>query len=221
MVTNTRHFDITFKGISPQLMHWDNLDFQDQLEAWMLEPGNKKKSKPGDDRTPAWTWKGYTYNDGEHVAWPEDVLRACLQAGGSKVAVGKGRETFKRRIAAGLFFESPFTKLLVKGKPIKWSDIEAIDNEAPYADHVAAANKLGFRLFAKRVKVGQSKHVRVRPWFDDWSIAFRVLVTDNDITEKVLQTVVEQAGLFVGLSDWRPGAPSSPGPFGRFDATVK
>ena len=29
------------------------------------------------------------------------------------------------------------------------------------------------------------------------------------------------AGMKAGLGDWRPGAPSKPGPYGKFDAEVK
>jgi len=47
-------FSVTMDGTTPLIMNWDNIDWDDTLKEWLLEPGNKKLSTPGDDRSPAW-----------------------------------------------------------------------------------------------------------------------------------------------------------------------
>jgi hypothetical protein len=41
------------------------------------------------------------------------------------------------------------------------------------------------------------------------------------ITRDVLGQLFEIAGDFAGLGDWRPSAPSKPGPYGMFSSEVK
>jgi len=60
-------YQVTLKGLTPLLMHSDNLAFSERVTAWQKAPENKANSKAGDDRSPAWTWIGYLYHDGKHV----------------------------------------------------------------------------------------------------------------------------------------------------------
>ena len=128
-----KSYDFVLTGVSPLLMHWDNLEGSDRLEEWRKVPENKKNSKAGDDRTPPWTWKNYVYNDGQHVVLPEDSLRACLMKAGAAVPTGKGKTTFKAMTQIGLVFLEPFFEFRCNKQLLKWSDIEAI--EGTYADH--------------------------------------------------------------------------------------
>ena len=79
--------------------------------------------------------------------------------------------------------------------------------------------KLGFELFLKRAKIGQSKHVRVRPFFLNWSAVGSILVMDSQITREALTDILEAAGAYKGLGDWRPSS-KTPGPYGTFSAIV-
>lgn len=216
-----RMYELTITGVTPLLMHWDNLQGAAQLAQWLAVPENKKTSKAGDDRTPPWVWKLHTYNDGKHIAIPEDVIRACLLKAGAKVPVAdKGMLTFKTQTQTGISFPEPFLTFKNNGQQIKWADVEAI--EGTYGEHCEAVHKLGFQLFAKRARVTPtSKHVRVRARFDTWGVHGMLLVTDPTITTEVLTEILYQGGAFVGLCDWRPGSPKSPGPFGRWTAKLK
>lgn len=205
-------------GTTPLLMHNDNLDASDNLKAWIKAPENKGKSEAGDDRTPAWTWKGCCYTDGTHLTVPEDNVRACLTAGATKV-IKRSPETFKKYISSGIMFPAPYLTLLINGKQLPVNKIEAI--EGVYREQCQAAKALGFRLLAKRATVGTSKHVRVRPQFDSWSVSGEIIVLDSMFTLDILKTIFAQSGFYVGLCDWRPGAPKKPGPFGKFTAEVK
>lgn len=215
-----KRYDVVLTGASPLLMHHDNIEFADAIEEWLAKPANKKASKPGDDRTPAWKWKGCIYSDGENLCIPSEVVLACLRDGGTKIGTGKRQETFKRLVASGLLIENPFCTFTVGGRQIPVSAIDAMADDAPFAEHAAAAHKLGFRLFLKRAKIGNAKHVRVRPRFDRWELSFQLMVTDPQITLEKLGMILEESGRIVGMCDWRPGSPKSPGPFGRFTAEV-
>jgi hypothetical protein len=89
-----------------------------------------------------------------------------------------------------------------------------------FAEHHTRVRDLHFSLFVKRAKIGTSKHIRVRPRFDNWTSEGRIIATNDEINLKVLQSIFDMAGRFKGLGDWRPGC-KTPGPFGTFTAEIK
>jgi hypothetical protein len=88
-----------------------------------------------------------------------------------------------------------------------------------YKEHEATVEKMGFSLFKKRAKIGNSKHIRVRPRFDEWSTSGEITILDPQITLDVLRQILEISGRLKGLGDWRPGG-KTPGAFGMFTAKV-
>lgn len=212
-----QNYEIELVGLTPLLMHHDNIEGSEQIKEWLAEPENKKNSLPGDDRTPPWTWKTYCYHDGKHLVIPSDNLRKCMLKAGAKVPTGKGRATFKSEAVAGVVISDLFVPFFVNGKQVAWGPIEAIDGD--FKAHVEAARRMGFDLFVKRAAINQSKHVRVRPMFNNWSCRFGVTVVDEQVTGAVLRRIFEVAGRYVGLCDWRPGS-KTPGPFGQFEARI-
>jgi len=110
--------------------------------------------------------------------------------------------------------------LAIGGAAIAWADLDALKNEEKYAAQRKAVQALGFDLLAKRAKIGSSKHVRVRPQFAaDWVLRGSVAVWDEQIDAKALRQILEYAGQYKGLGDWRPGG-RTPGPYGTFDAKI-
>jgi hypothetical protein len=210
-------FDL--EGISPLLMHWDNIEWADQLKIARDEIKQKDKANfsAGDDRCPPHTWKGYTYNDDKHVVMPMDNLRACLLKAGARVTLSK-QKSFKELTQCGILFEGFYATFLNNGKQIEWSAIDKIKGN--FAAQSKAAQDLGFSLFVKRATVGQAKHVRVRPRFSAWSVQGEFLVVDEQVTDEVLESIWHIAGFYIGLCDWRPGSKTSPGPFGRSKAVL-
>ena len=200
-------------GLSPLILHNDNLEGAAQVADWCRK--HRKESKAGDDRTPPWTWKTCLYHDGEQLFIPTEFMMACLWRAAVKVIL-KGNTSYKAAVAESVHLEGMGVPLLVNGKTIPIKEIEAIGGT--FAEHCAAVRKLGFRLFAKRAKVGQSKHVRVRPVFDNWSLRGRLSVEGSIITLDVLREIFDVLGRR-GLGDWRPSA-GSPGPYGRASAEV-
>jgi len=217
-----RKYEVTITGTTPLLMHWDNIEWADKLSAWRVDPANKAKSKAGDDRTPAWTWIGSMYHDNIHVGMPSDNLMRCLMEGGAMVPVpgAKGNKTFKSQTQSGMMVDQPQWDLLDSGAAIPMSEVTPLLAVDDFAIHKQTCSRLGFRLHVKRAKIGQSKHIRVRPAFDRWTLIGTVSVWDEQITTRVLNDTLTYAGQYKGLGDWRPGG-KTPGAFGMFSATTR
>ena len=218
-----RNFQVTLTGKTPLLMHYDNVEWADFMERWKSDPANKKGSKAGDDRSPAWRWLGCVYHDGKHVAMPQANIMKSLMEGGAMVPVpgGKNGKTFKSQTQSGMMSVEPFWQLLVDGKPIQWAQIEALKDQNDFGAHKERVRKLGFELLTKRAAVGTSKHIRVRPQFaPGWQAVGSIAVWDEQITEAALRDIFAYAGQYKGLGDWRPGAPKKPGPYGTFEAEI-
>lgn len=213
-----RKYGFTLTGLTPLIMHWDNLEWADQIKAKRTEikEKDKKNFEAGDDRCPPDTWKGYLYNDGNLVALPTDNLRAALCKAGARITL-KRQTTYKALTQSGLLFPDLFLPLSFSGKTITMKTIGGINGT--FAEQCAQARAAGFELFAKRASVGQAKHVRVRPRFLKWSCSGEVLVIDDQISEDTLHQLFEIMGLSIGLCDWRPGSPKSPGPYGKCEAS--
>jgi len=59
-------------------------------------------------------------------------------------------------------------------------------------------------LFAKLVKVGQTRVLRTRPIFRDWSFTFTAAYAPDQINRASVSSIVKDAGELIGLGDWRP-----------------
>jgi hypothetical protein len=202
-------------------MHNDDIEWADRMEAWKRDPANKKHSRPGDDRTPPFRWLGSLYHDGEHICLPQENLMASLMGGGGLVLTGaKGGKTFKAQTQSGCLAEDRYLAFRVKGRAVPVKPFFDDMQKKSFDEYQELAAQHGFSLFVKRARVGQSKHVRVRPMFVDWSVSGALIVNDDTITRDVLQQILTQAGLYKGLCEWRPGG-KTPGPFGTFTAEVE
>jgi hypothetical protein len=217
-----RTYQVTITGIQPLLMHHDDIAWADAMDTWKNDKDNKKKSKAGDDRTPAYRWIGSLYRneEGQIVIPTENIMRALME-GATMVLVPGGRsgKTFKAQSQSGIMPRETGWPLLVSGNPIRTDVIDKLLKEDDFSVHQEAVKQLGFSLFLKRAKIGQSKHIRVRPRFETWDASGELVVTDEQITESVLSDILEMAGKYKGLGDWRPSS-KTPGTYGMFSAEV-
>ena len=133
------------------------------------------------------------------------------------VPTGKGKKTFKSQTQSGMRVDDLYIPLKTgpKGQYIDWKQIDALRTEPSFPKHIQAARDMGIRLFVKRAKVGMSKHIRVRPMFEQWGLEFTISAWDDELTEAVLKNIYTYAGTYKGLGDWRPGSPT-PGSYGMF-----
>ena len=203
------------------MMHPDNIEWADEMEAWKQDPENKSKSKAGDDRTPAWRWLGNVYHDGEHIAVPSEAFMKCLMKAGAAVLTGEGKKTFKAQTQSGIIPLEAFFKLETSGGYVLFSDLWKMQDEENFAVHKKWVEDFGMSLDVRRIPVGMAKHIRVRPRFNSWAFTAQVVVTDEMLTTDILKSILRIAGDRVGLLEWRPSAPRSPGPFGRFSVEVQ
>jgi hypothetical protein len=218
-----RTYRVTITGTTPLLMHNDDIDWADRMDAWKNDKGNKKNSKAGDDRSPAFRWLGNLYrNERDEIIIPTENIMRALMEGGAMVPVPGGRsgKTFKAQSQSGIMPRDIGWPLQSNGNALPYAGIKPLMNETDFAVHRERVEKLGFRLFIKRARIGASKHVRVRPRFDTWSASGELVVTDEQITDAILADILEMAGKYKGLGDWRPSS-KTPGTFGMFEAEIE
>lgn len=212
-------FRVTITGTRPLLMHADDIVWADRMKAWERDPANRAERKVADDRSPGYRWLGCLYHDDEQVVIPSENIMRCLMEGATMVPTGKGQKTFKAQSQSGCTIPEGSWPLRVNGKTVPVSTLFE-DLTRTFDDFQALAADLGFLLFLKRARIGQAKHIRVRPRFDRWSIEGSMHVIDKEMTPEILQTIWDYAGRMKGLCDWRPSS-KTPGSFGMFDATVE
>ena len=195
--------------------------WSEKVKAWTKNPENKQKSVAGDDRSPPFTWLGSLYHDDKIVTMPSDNIMTMLREGGAQVLVpgAKGSKTFKAQTQSGIIPLEPDWRLLVGGKVIEVAEILALEYVEDFDLHLDTVRDLGFDLLVKRAKIGTSKHIRVRPIFREWTLEGTLEVIDDQITRDVLQTILDFAGRYKGLGDWRPSS-RTPGGYGTFTAGV-
>ena len=63
-----------------------------------------------------------------------------------------------------------------------------------------------------------SRIVRIRPRFDEWGASFNIQVRaeKSELPEAILKQVIDRAGLYIGVGDFRP---QKKGKFGQFIVT--
>jgi hypothetical protein len=205
------------KGITPLLMHADDVEAATTLHEWRKAPSNKNVSVAGDDRSPGWTWQTYLYrNDSGMVAMPADNVMVALRQAGAKMIL-KNQTTFKAISQSGLLMTDETLEFTNGGTQINAAEfVDARDDK--FTDQKKAVEKAGFELLIKRAVVGTKKHVRVRPMFRSWAVSGVIQILAPEITLDRLVMLFDLAG-DVGLCDWRPGC-KTPGRFGMFEASV-
>lgn len=55
-----------------------------------------------------------------------------------------------------------------------------------------------------------------RPMLPEWELEFNIIFDDSDIPPEVLKNVLDWAGQFSGIGDWRP---NKGGKYGKFMIT--
>lgn len=73
-------------------------------------------------------------------------------------------------------------------------------------------NNADWEIDKQSVKIGQARVMRSRPRFDEWDLDFKIMITDDRLEPMVLKEILEGAGYYVGVGDYRPK-------FGLFEVT--
>jgi hypothetical protein len=215
-------FKFKLVGVTSVFIHQDDVRDADRVSQWRKLPQNKSVAH-GDDRFPSWTWKTYLYSDGERVCIPSANLMAALRKGGAEFSLQGSRKSLKAASQSCIRIIDEFLPISTHaGNFVTTEQIDKIGDDLGFEGHATAAEKLKFVLDCRRATMGTSKHVRVRPKFlPGWSVSGEGIVTDGaKIPLEQLASLFGHIGDYVGIGDWRPGAPKSPGTHGRFSAEV-
>lgn len=184
---------LTIEGITPLIMH--NAQLSDPLNKFTiaLKEVTSKRIKTVDDlrEMQRREWAGGLYFDpkiGPYIPG-QNIERSLLDAARMN-KLGKS-------IERGVFVTTNENAIQYPGS----RDIaDMIDDE-------------NFRLVSS-VKVGQQRVMRCRPFFKTWALTAEMYVDETQLDLPSLKGIVEKAGRFIGLGDWRPR-------YGRFIASVK
>lgn len=126
----------------------------------------------------------YQLDDGTIYQPATHIEQSMVRGATSFQIPGKGKLTYKSLFQAAVFVEPD----CIEHKKPKW----IMDKRA--------------------VIVNRARVWRYRPRFDEWALDFSIVVLDEQLAPEVVREVLDQAGSFVGIGDFRPK-------FGRFSVT--
>jgi hypothetical protein len=180
---------IKIEGVTPLLIN----AFHD--EAQLAATSGTRSATAGERGTPQdqASKKLYRGLDGETLVIPQPNLLACFTAAGKFYKSGKSKVTTQKSslVPACLAIEA-------MAVPIK--------HEQPW------------RVDARPVRnpATGGRMLCYRPAFDDWALAFDMVLDTEFLKLALLREIVDCAGKRIGLCDFRPDCK---GPFGRFVVT--
>lgn len=218
-MSNAAQYDFTLTGSTPVIFHSNIVEKADLFEEWLKSDASANTPK-GDDRYPAWKWQLYVPTDEDAVAFPNVDVMAAIKNGAKKVTL-RGQTTYLRDATTGIHVATEFCRFESPKGPltVKWMQKVAT---MTYAEQAQEVKKMGGRLRLDRLPInnGKSKNVRVRAEFPTWTVSGRIMVLHDMVPKDVFSKILENAGRYGGLGDYRPSS-KKPGPYGQFTATIK
>lgn len=125
-----------------------------------------------------------------------------------------GPNIFRAIIDAGRFHKAGKTQITTAKTSLVPAGIALLDIECAIIGASAPADptwEVDSRAVVNPATGGRM--MAHRPRFDVWSLDFDLEVDDSMFDEKIVRTLVDDAGKKIGLGDFRP---ARKGPFGRF-----
>jgi len=133
--------------------------------------------------------KLYIYND--KVCLPAVYLKNCItEASKQFKIVGKGKSTYSKIVASTV-------------------------DVSPNMIELESGKYEVFRISAVN-PVTKGRMMTERPKFNTWKAEFEIIANDPAVPISVLNEILEHAGKYVGVGDWRP---EKKGMFGKFMIT--
>lgn len=192
LVFSERSYRIT--GVVPLIQHNEQLaDPLNRHSKLIAEISSKRKKTDADlEEMSRREWFGGLYlNSEDQVVVPSRCLERMLRDAAAKSKQGK-------QVQAGCRVTE------VEGYRLQFKDWNKTPDQLWDSGHY---------LLRSSVKVGQSRVIRSRPIFSQWSLEFTVDFDDELVNARQLDEFVHLAGRVVGLNEWRPK-------HGRFTAEV-
>lgn len=181
-----KNVTVTISGVTPLICN----RFTDEA-AEKASSGKGKAMAAGCEGTPLEVAekKLYTGTSGEHIIPQPNILK-CIVEGGKFHKAGKKQITTQKE------------SLLYACADIQDIEIK-IQHKQPWKVHTAPI---------VNPATGGRRNCH-RPMFDDWKLTFTLTYDETFINEKLIRQIVDDAGLRIGLGDWRP---ARKGPYGKF-----
>lgn len=178
---------VTIEGVSPYIMH----AFNAKAEQAVQNPG--RRAHRGEEGTPR--------EQAESVAYRSENGTLFIP----------GNAIYKAIIEAGKFHKNGRNKLTTNSTSL-----------VPSALWMNSEDALAITLGTKDFEIDSRRFVNPttrgagichRPRLDKWRATFRLDVDDSFFDEKMVRTLVDDAGSKIGIGSMRP---EKKGPFGRF-----
>ena len=167
---------ITLQGTQDILFHrWNDEDVQAKAEA---KKGSEEKKR---DNPEAYIYRN---DEGNICIQGRYIVRSVVEAGRNFQDPRSKRKMAKELVQAAVMSDEILSPILVKGKPVQqWE----------YDDR-------------QRVCIMRSAITRTRPAFKKgWEVKFTLISLVPDlVTPDFLRKLVDNAGLLIGLGDFRP-----------------
>jgi hypothetical protein len=180
-----REIEVEIKGQCSLIQHKMPIG-EDKEEYNKLTKILQKDSDNKDAYTKQAELSVYKNNLGKYCIPAVHLEGSITKAGPNFRVEGKGKKTYKDYMKAFIIFKPTMIPI----EPQKY-----ILN----------------RIF---VRIGLARILRTRPEFEEgWIAKFTLIVLDDTIPLNILKEVLEYAGQYVGIGDWRPK-------YGRFEVTL-
>lgn len=162
-----------------------NGQLTDPLNKWSKAikaiSGKRKKTDADHEEMARLEWYGGLYLDNGKPCIPGEVLEATFISAAKKSKQGMDAKM-------GVFCPGNY--------PLKYNDetdsIDALWNEGNH--RLSTLVRLG----------GKTGVIRTRPRFDQWEADCELVYDDAVFNERAVWEILETAGRYVGLMDWRP-----------------
>ncbi len=183
---------VTITGVSPLLMHSARYanPLDPMTKAHKALTSKRKKTDEDYEAISKSEFFGGIYFDSNLGAYlPGLVIEAVIFEAAKQQKLGK---TAKRSVV-----------VIEDVIPLKYKgpkDIEGLYSDPNFVD-------------IRAVKVGLQKVMRTRPKFNEWSATFTISFNPEQIEQRDVVRILQDAGSLIGVGDYRPR-------FGKFDVAV-
>ena len=146
------------------------------------------------------------------IPTPEDeaASKAYKQADGSLYAKGDWFIGSLRKAAGGLKINKVSAKIVLA------AGFDIPEERMPLVHPKTGKPIKDYEIYVCRAVVQRQGILRARPRIADWSCIVHATYDDEILSPKTIMQIFERAGSMIGVGDQRPGAPSTPGRFGKY-----
>jgi hypothetical protein len=197
-----RKFTVTVEGMAPGLL-------QNRYDPTAQMVGGSKPTKVNKFSLGDWRNAVYATEGGDVYQPAVHLEQAIGQA--AKTERMKGQKTWMDWVRGNLLIspdEIPHGVNVTQFEHAEESPQSSLGNSIVYRDGSVA-------IHIARAIVGTAAVPRVRALLYPWALTFDLLLRDVpfEMPEEVLRTIIENAGVFPGIGDYRP---QTKGKFGTF-----